>query len=147
MKNAISMVIVLLLGLVGSAEARHESAGVWRQGTPVVVVGQVTSAPHKVAGVVQKKLQIALGPRKSDTYTLHVSDAQMVDLNGEKFATSDLDDKQWVRAEGTIMNDPHRVRVSRLEIIAKDTESVKKTRFYHTGSERGYIEEVTPSRP
>lgn len=144
MTRAVPLMFALALGLVGSAQARHEETGLRKEGTPVVIVGQVTSKPHKVAGAVQKHFQIALGPSKSDTYTLHVNDADMVSLSGAKLAASDLDDKQWVRAEGTIMDDPHRIKVSRLEVIAKDSVSVKKTKFFRTGFDRGYIDDAKP---
>jgi len=101
MNRIIPLMFVMLLGLIGSAQARDDRGAPRKEGTPVIIVGQVTSAPKKVAGVVQKHFQIALGPSKRDTYTLHVSDAsEMVSLSGDKIAISDLDDKQWVRAEG-----------------------------------------------
>lgn len=144
MHKAMPLVFALALGLVGSAQARHGSTAPYKEGTPVAIVGQVTSAPKKVAGVVQKHFQIALGPSKADTYTLHINDAALSDLGGAKMAPSDLDDKQWVRAEGTIMDDPHRIKVSRLEVIARDDVSVKKTKYFRTGFDRGYIETISP---
>lgn len=144
MKQAMPMVFALAVGLAGSAQARHTQAAPFKQGTPVVIVGQVTSAPKKVAGVVQKHFQIALGPTKADTYTLHINDAALTGLNGEKFAPSDLDDKQWVRAQGTIMDDPHRIKVNTLAVIAQDAVSVKKTKYFRTGFDRGYIDAVKP---
>jgi hypothetical protein len=147
MKLTLTLMLGLVLGLAGTAQAHHHRTGLRTPGTPVVIVGQVTSAPHKVAGAVQKRFQIALGPNRGDVYTLHIGDADMVGLGGEKFAASDLDDKQWVRAEGTLMDNPHRIKVSRLEVVGKDTESVKKTKYYHENSERGYIEEVTAPKP
>ena len=144
MNRALPLALVLALVLIGAAQARHTETGLWKEGTPVVIMGQVTSKPHKVAGAVEKHFQIALGPSKSDIYTLHVSDAEMTGVNGEKLAASDLVDKIWVRAEGTIMNDPHRIKVAKLEVLGRDAESVRKTKFYRKGFERGYIDEVKP---
>jgi len=31
-----------------------------------------------------------------------------------------------------------------MEVIAKDFESVKKTKFYRTGFDRGYVEDARP---
>jgi uncharacterized lipoprotein YbaY len=144
MKQATPFVLALAVGLGVAAQARHTVNAPFKQGTPVAIVGQVTSAPKKVAGVVQKHFQIALGPSKADIYTLHINDAALAGLNGEKIAPSDLDDKQWVRAEGSIMDDPHRIKVDRLEVIAQDTVSVKKTKYFRTGFDRGYIDAIKP---
>jgi hypothetical protein len=143
MKNLLPLALLLLGGLISPAQADHDKGAPFRQGTPVVIVGQVTSKPHKVLGVVEKRLQIALGTSANDTYTLHVKDAEMVGMNGQKLAASDMDDKQWVRAEGTIMDDPHRIKVNRLEVVARDFASVKKTKFFRTGFDRGYIDAVS----
>ena len=145
MTRTTPLVIALLLGLVGSVQARHGITGLRAEGTPVAIVGQITSQPRLSLG--EKKFQIALGKKRSDNYTLHFSDADLVGMDGEKIAASDLKDKLWVRAEGTIMDDPHRIKVGRLEVIAKDTVSVKKTRYYRADSAQGYIEETKPVKP
>ena len=145
MKRLLSLATVLLLGLAGSSQARHGSTGLWKEGTPVAIVGQITSPPKLSVG--EKKFQISLGPKKSDQYTLHFHNADMTGLEGGKIAVSDLKDKDWVRAQGSIMNDPHRIKVEQLEVIAKDDESVKKSKYYRDKSAQGYIEEVTPTKP
>src|SRR4051794_2101729 len=44
------------------------------EGTPVVVVGVITSEPKAI--VSENKMQVAVGPARMD-YTLHLSDAKM----------------------------------------------------------------------
>lgn len=90
-------------------------------------------------------MQVAIGPGKVD-YTLHMSDAEILGANGQKIETDDLTDKQWIRAEGTVMDDPRRIHVTRLQIIGSDMASLRRSPYYRGGMEQGYLAVVAGSR-
>lgn len=111
------------------------------EGTPVVVVGEVTSPPKSI----ENKMQVGVGPARMD-YTLHLSDATMYDEHGAVINSSQLSDKTWVRAEGTVMNDPQRIKVTQLQIIGSDPTRLRQSAFFRPGYERGYIMAVAGTR-
>jgi hypothetical protein len=110
-----------------------------REGQSVVLVGEITSSPKKVAGVrEEQKMQVGVGPAKTD-YTLHLGDAPLIGESGRKIEENDLADKMWVRAEGTVMDDPRRIKVTRLQVIGKDLPGLKRSAFYRPGFDQGYV--------
>jgi len=113
------------------------------EGTPVVVVGKITSPPKSI--VSEHKAQVAIGPARMD-YTLHLSDAAMYDEHGAMIKPTKLSDKMWVRAEGSIMDDPRRIKVTQLQVIGKDPSNVRQSAFYRPGLEEGYIMAVAGTR-
>jgi len=121
-------------------------APLFREGQSVIVVGEVTSSPKKIAGVHQEqKMQVAVGPGKAD-YTLHLTDAMMLGASGQKIAASDLATQTWVRAEGTVMDDPRRIKVTRLQVIGQDLPGLQSSAFYRPGFDQGYVMAVSGSR-
>jgi hypothetical protein len=126
-----------------AAEAPVEAQAVPRlpEGTPVVVVGEIKSPPKPIIG--ENKIQVAVGPGKIP-YTLDLSGAKLYDERGAVIKPSRLDDKLWVRAEGTVMNDPQRIKVKRLQVIGKDEASLRQSPFYRPASSRAIS---WPSRP
>lgn len=113
------------------------------ENTPVVVVGEIASEPKSI--VSENKMQVAVGPAKTD-YTLHLSDAKMYDNYGAVIKADKLAGKMWVRAEGAIMNDPRRIKVTRLQVIGKDMPGLKQSAFYRPGFDQGYLMAVAGSR-
>lgn len=113
------------------------------EGTPVVVVGEITSPPKAI--VSENKAQVAIGPTRMD-YTLHLSDATLYDQHGAVLKPTRLSDKAWVRAEGTVMNDPRRIKVTQLQVIGKDPSRLQQSAFFRPGYERGYIMAVAGTR-
>lgn len=113
------------------------------KGTPVVVIGKVTSPPKTRLG--EQKLQVAVGPEHSD-YTLHFFRAQVLGLDGRPLEEGGFHHRMWLRAEGVVMNDPRRIKVSRLQVIAKDREGLAHTAYLPAGVGQGYIESVSGSR-
>jgi len=113
------------------------------ENTPVIAVGEITSEPKKI--VSENKMQVAIGPAKMD-YTLHLSDAKMYDQYGAVIKSDKLTGKMWVRAEGTVMNDPRRIKVTRLQVIGKDMPSLQQSAFYRTGFDQGYLMAVAGTR-
>jgi hypothetical protein len=113
------------------------------QGTGVVVVGRISSEPKRA--LKEQKMQVAVGPNNTD-YTLHFGDAQLYGLNGQKIEYDDFDDGQWVRAEGTVMDDPRRIKVSRVQVIAPDNAAFPRSAFYRPGLGYGYVTAVAGSR-
>jgi len=113
------------------------------EGTPVVIVGEISSQPKDI--VNEKKAQVAIGPAKMD-FTLHLSDAKMFSYPGASIQPNDLVDKMWVRAEGTVMDDPRRIKVTRLQVIGKDMPSLQRSAFFRPGFNQGYIVAVAGSR-
>lgn len=139
MRQTIPVACALVLGLAASAGAQTVERQTWTEGTPVVVVGRVTSKPKTLLNIAHEhKMQVGVGPRRTD-YTLHLSDAKIFDQAGREMAISDLRSDWWVRAEGTVMDDPKRIKVSRLEVAGADAPGFAKSQFYRSGFEQGYV--------
>jgi len=161
MKRELFLMLGLSAGLAASANAQATAVGATQQNpaagtavvaqaaprlaenTPVVVVGEITSEPKSI--VSENKMQVAVGPAKTD-YTLHLSDAKMYDNYGAVIKPDKLAGKMWVRAEGSIMNDPRRIKVSRLQVVGKDMAGLKQSAFYRPGFDQGYLMAVAGSR-
>lgn len=142
--RAFPIAAALLLGLTcarSEAAPRRE----FREGMPVVVVGEISSQPRDAGVAHERKMQVTVGPKRVD-HTLHLDGAKLFGPKGEEIAVSDLMDKWWVRAEGTIMDDPRRIKVSRLQVIARDQSAFRGTDYFHTGWEHGYVEAVAGTR-
>jgi len=162
MKRELCFVLGLSAGLAAAVQAQNAAGGAAQaqkpvagtavvaqtaprlaENTPVVVVGEIASEPKSI--VSESKMQVAVGPAKTD-YTLHLSDAKMYDNYGAVIKADKLADKMWVRAEGSIMNDPKRIKVSRLQVVGKDMPSLKQSAFYRPGFDQGYLMAVAGSR-
>jgi len=113
------------------------------QGTPVVIVGEITSQPKDILN--EHKMQVGIGPSRMD-FTLHLSDAKLYGYQGGPTEAKDLRTKMWVRAEGTVMDDPRRVKVTRLQVIGKDQPSLQQSAFYRPGFDQGYVVAVAGSQ-
>jgi hypothetical protein len=108
-----------------------------REGTPVIIVGRVSSPPR--GSLNEQKMQVAVGPQRAD-YTLHFGDAVVKGMRGRKIDEDRLDDGMWVRAEGHVMDDPRRIRVDRMRVISRDKRrSLVGTRYYRRGYAHGYV--------
>jgi hypothetical protein len=128
---------VLTASLAAAAAAERPIPEPLREGAPVVIVGQISSPPAGFIG--EQKMQVEVGQSRRD-YSLHFNDAVIKGPNGERWDEDGLDDGQWVRAEGTIMDDPRRVRVDRLRVItAEEAQSIRDTAYYRTGYPYGYV--------
>jgi hypothetical protein len=153
---------MLTVGLVATVRAAQEppasqaqnnqppgaaaAPGPFRQGQMVVVVGEITSSPKRIAGVQEEqKMQVGIGPARTD-YTLHLGEAALIGTNGQKIEENDLVDKMWIRAEGTVMDEPRRIKVTRLQVIGKDLPGLKRSAFYRPGFDQGYVSAVAGSR-
>jgi hypothetical protein len=141
MARALPLVWVAAFALLSPARAADKPR--FSRGTPVVVVGRITSPPK--GALEEQKMQVAIGPSKTD-YTLHFRGADLTGLHGQKIDEDGLDDGQWVRAEGKVMDDPRRVKVSRLQVIAPDDPALKRSAFYRSGFDQGYVTSVAGSR-
>lgn len=158
MKATHALTLALAMGIVAPAAAQAPNAPAGgaagatavtptvprlAQNTPVVIVGEVTSQPKGI--INDNKMQVAIGPTKMD-YTLHLSDAKMYDYHGSTIKVDNLADKMWVRAEGAVMDDPRRIKVTKLQVIGKDMPSLKQSAFYRTGFDQGYVMAVAGTR-
>jgi hypothetical protein len=130
--------LALAAGLASAAGAQQVSTRPFASGTRVVVVGPITSQPRDAGVAVENKLQIGIGPEKRD-YTLHIKDAQLFGFHGNKVEKSGLKDQMWVRAEGSVMDDPKRIKVDRLQVIGTDLPGVQRSAFYRPGFDQGYV--------
>jgi len=166
MKQALPVALALAAGLAAAAPAQTP-AGKFQQGqrgvliaqndarggvraiprltegTPVVVVGQISSQPNDI--VNENKMQVAIGRGALDV-TLHLSDAKLYSSQGQPIDENELAAKMWVRAEGKVMDDSRRIKVSRLQVIGKDTPSLQRSAFYRRGYDQGYLMVVAGSR-
>jgi hypothetical protein len=107
-----------------------------QEGTPIVIVGQVSDTPGTFGG---RKMQVEVGETRRD-YTLHYRDAVIKGPAGEKMSSGDIDEGQWVRAEGRVMNDERRVWVERLRVITpEEAQTIRNTAFYRPGYPYGYV--------
>jgi hypothetical protein len=154
MKQIAPLALALTMGLAVLAKAEAPNAppngaapaALFREGQQVVLVGEITSSPKHVAGVAEEqKMQVAIGPGKTD-YTLHLKDAQMIGQSGAKIQDNDLVDHMWVRAEGTVMDDPRRIKVAKLQVVGKDMPGLQSSAFYRPGFDQGYVMAVAGSR-
>jgi len=145
MYRALTLAVAVSAGLLSTAEARSAKQSAFAPGTPVVVVGSITSQPRDAGVVVENKMQVGIGPKKRD-YTLHLKDAELVDYQGRTLEKSKLKDKMWVRAEGKVMDDPRRISVNRLQVIGADAPNLQQSPFYRAGFEHGYVMAVAGSR-
>jgi hypothetical protein len=133
----------LALGFLSPVRADDKKPAAFTQGTQVVVVGRITSPPK--GELNEHKMQVAIGPEKKD-YTLHFRKAEVLGLHGQKLDEDGLDDGQWVRAEGRVMDDPRRIEVTRVQVIAPDDKEHKRSAFYRPGYDFGYISTVAGIR-
>lgn len=129
--------MALLLGAAVPGQAN--SPRPFQRGTPVTLVGEISSQPRNAMFTREGKMQVAVGPEKVD-HTLHMEDAKLYGPEGREIAISDLRDKWWVRANGTLMDDPRRIRVTRLEVLAHDWEGYRKSADWKQDWERGYVQ-------
>jgi len=143
MNRVLPLVCAAALGMTipmaAPARAQRAGAPLFRRGTPVVVLGRITSPPK--GAVEEKKMQVAIGPEKTD-YTLHFRNAELYGIHGQKIDEDGLDDGQWVRADGRVMNDPRRIEVRRVQVVAPDEPALKRSAFYRTGYDFGYVSAV-----
>src|SRR4051794_4375418 len=94
-----------------SARAERPIPEPLQEGTPIVLVGQVTDSP---GGLIEpNKMHVAVGQTRRH-YSLHIRGASIRGPEGQRWGKGDLHHGRWVRAEGHVMNDPRRVRVSRM---------------------------------
>lgn len=136
MRLMLSMAAVAAsLAVAAQAEKPHTRLP---EGTPVVIIGQVSSPPK--GELDEQKMQVALGPQKVD-YTLHISRASVLKgPNGEEIDEDAFDDGQWVRAEGRIMDDPRRIMVSRARLITtRKLPTLQGTAYNRRGFSHGYL--------
>jgi hypothetical protein len=159
MKDIFPLAAVLALGLTVAAQAKERGpkpvspavAGSeqgakgfrFEKGTPVVVLGEITSPPKLSLG--EEKMQVAIGPSRTD-YTLHFDGAEVLSINGKRLDEEGLDDGMWVRAEGHVMSSPRRIRITRMQVVAKDRAQLPQSAHFRPGLEHGYITSVAGTR-
>jgi hypothetical protein len=135
----------LTFGFTAGTAARADQARPFTEGTPVVIVGEISSQPKNARFAHESKLQVAVGPNKKD-HTLHIKDAKIFNANGLELAKSDLVDKMWIRAEGTVMDDARRIKITRMTVLGRDPVAFRTSSVYQPGFENGYVEKVAGSR-
>jgi hypothetical protein len=75
-----------------------------------------------------------------------MSDAPLFGLSGQRIEENDLKDKMWVRGEGFVMDDPRRIKIERLQVIAPDRPRYGETAFFRPGLDYGYVPSVAGVR-
>jgi len=142
MRKAVPLACLLTLTLAAAAHVQAKPVE-FAEGTPVVLIGKVTSPPKGAIG--EKKMQVAVGPDQTD-YTIHFRKAATFGLNGQKIDEDGFNDGQWVRAEGKTMKDGRRIDAARVQGIGKDEGIYKHSAFYHPGFGYGYVTSVAGVR-
>ena len=148
MQRASYLIAALGLGLVAPSSAAppyDDAAREFRKGTPVVVVGRISSQPRNSGFTHEGKMQVSVGPNRRD-YTLHLNDALITGPNGGVAGISDIQDRWWVQAEGRVMDDPRRIEVKRMRVFSKRRENLLGTAYYRPGMPHGYVTAVSTSR-
>jgi hypothetical protein len=121
------------LMLVNSANADKKDLPL-KEGTPIEFVGQVTSEPKNN----EQKFQVAIGAERVD-YTAHISKARMWDVKGERIDEDGIQDKDWVHGFGWVMDDPRRIRINTLTVVADEKTGISKTPFVSGGRSAGWL--------
>jgi hypothetical protein len=143
MKRATPLAMALSMGIAMPAQAG--APRLFTEGTPVVIVGVVSSQPRDIGVATEQKMQVAVGRERID-YTLHLKDARLYGYHGQPIKADHFRDRMWVRAEGRLMDDPRRIRVAELEVVGMDLPDLRRTAYYRRGDEHGYITAVAGSR-
>ncbi|MFN3652952.1 MAG: OB-fold nucleic acid binding domain-containing protein [Armatimonadota bacterium] len=138
MSRLIPMTIAMTVGLAGSAAAGTQNVQKMTEGTPVRLVGVISSQPRDIGVTHEEKMQVAIGPNKTD-YTLHFDEAELIGFHGDKISGDDFRDKMWVYAEGTVMDDARRIKVKRLQVVGGDEAGYRNSRFFRSGFNQGYV--------
>jgi hypothetical protein len=130
---------LLLLPVAADAKGRNALHTRLPEGTPVIIVGRVSSPPNGTLG--EQKMQVALGADRTD-FTLHFGDAYVLKgPNGEGIDEDAFDDGQWVRAEGRVMDDPRRIKVSRVRLIStREMATLHGSPYNRPGFAYGYLQ-------
>jgi len=134
---AVAVAAVIATAGARAEEKRHTTLP---RGTQVILVGRVSSPPK--GALNEKKMQVALGrPRSHVDYTLHFGDAVVLSPQGAEIDEDRLDEGQWVRAEGTVMENPRRIKVSRMRVISPNDRmrNLKGSPYYRPGHPHGYL--------
>ena len=137
--------VVMLAGLLAPQRANSAETRFISEGTPVVLVGRVESQPRNLGIIHERKMQVAVGPEKTE-YTLHLRGAKFFSATGEEYHVSDLRDGFWVRAEGRAMDDPQRIKVDRLTVLGDDRYDLGRSAFFRPGYGQGYVMSVAGER-
>jgi len=145
MKRILSQTVLLTLGLAAAALAQKTVPAPLQKGTPVVVVGQISAPPPSFGFGDKSRMRVHVGTEQTP-YTLHLRGAQLYDAGDQKIAKSKLHRGWWVRAEGTVLDDPRRIKVAKLHVIGKDAATFRQSAFYRPDQENGYVESVAGVR-
>jgi len=144
MKRLMPLAVTALIATAMPAQARSHAKHAQHEGMAVVIVGEVSSQPRDFGFAREKKMQVSAGPGATE-YSLHLRGAQLADASGQKRGVSDLKDKMWVRAEGRLMSDPRRIKISRLEVIGNDRLAYEQSSYYRPDIAAGYLASVVSS--
>jgi len=144
MNRAVPFALALTVGLFAAPVPRAHAAPTtpagltFTEGTRVIVVGEITSQPRDIGGKGEEKMQVAIGPERTD-HTLHLRNATLIGPGGQKLGADDLKDKTWVRAEGILMKDARRVEVTRLQVLGEGVDAYRQSAFFRSGWTHGYV--------
>jgi hypothetical protein len=135
--------LALTLTIAGALPAAASGGSMSAKGTPVVIVGEITSQPKDFGFVHEKKLQVSTSPSMGD-HTLHLRGAMVQDYFGRERGISDLHDKMWVRAEGKVIGNK-RIKVTKLEVIGNDRTAFERSIYFRPEVATGYMTTVASS--
>jgi hypothetical protein len=141
MQRSFAFTVTLALGLLGPgshAAGADPAVRQFPETTPVVIVGRISSQPRNAGFAHEKKMQVSVGQDATD-YTLHLKGARIIGPNGHEARVSDLQDKWWVRAEGSVMSDPRRIQAYTVRVFSKTLDNLKGTRYNRPGMAHGYV--------
>ena len=85
-------ILMAAVAIAAPAAAQKYGGRPIARGTPVVVIGQISSQPRDYGFFHEGKMQVAVGPELVD-HTLHLDGAMIYDRYDREIAKSDLLDK------------------------------------------------------
>lgn len=123
------------LETVAGARETLAAKKAFRKGESVVLIGEIASPPKGVIG--EEKMQVAIGPKRKE-YTLHFDGAQILGPGGQKLDEDGLDDKMWIRAEGRVMDDARRIKVTQIRVLGKDRNAFVSGPYFRSDYAHGF---------
>jgi hypothetical protein len=91
------------------------------------------------------RIQIPIGPERT-TYSLEGGPGlQAFSATGSPLADTRLQRGWWIRATGTVGDNPNTFRITNLQVLGPEAEATQSA-FYHRGFPQGYIMSVAGTR-
>jgi len=141
MRRSTVFVAALLAWVVAPRVTQAAQAPQFAGGSQVVLVAPVPEAADFRAG----HLQIPIGPERT-MYTLEAGpQLETYAPTGGRLNDARLQRGWWIRATGTVGDNPNSFRISNLQVLGPETDATQSA-FYRRGFPQGYVMSVAGTR-